>query len=42
MGVGVNSDAVAETVRAGRAGKARAPVAIVRETRVEKNFMLIV
>jgi hypothetical protein len=44
-GVGVNSEAVAE-VRVARGpfatGEARALVASARETRVEKNFMLIV
>ena len=53
MGVGVNSDALALVVRVARtpfsgqlplwrAGEAKALVAIARETRVEKNFMLIV
>ena len=42
----MNSEAVAEVVRVARSpfatGEARALVAIARETRVEKNFMLIV
>jgi hypothetical protein len=53
MGVAVKADAVDEVVRVSsslfsghaplsRTGEARAPVAIARETRVEKNFMLIV
>jgi hypothetical protein len=53
MGVAVNADALAAVVRVARtpfsgqlplwrAGEARALVASARETRVEKNFMLIV
>jgi hypothetical protein len=50
MGVAVNSDAVAEvrvartpfSVLLWKSGVARAPVAIAKVARVEKNFMLIV